>query len=164
MRRILLLLACLLILSRPVRADHLWLCSEAGGQYCLAAPLGETRVFLFHSATTGSVASRFTIDVTGAPGTTLLAFESPFGNIGQLGGEQWVGYGGCKTGALVGSIDMVAACGLLRVSHASAIDCSLTETSADTYGSLCVFCIENPVCYPSPTEQSTWGSVKALYR
>jgi hypothetical protein len=95
MRRILLLLACLLILSRPVRADHLWLCSEAGGQYCLAAPLGETRVFLFHSATTGSVASRFTIDVTGAPGTTLLAFESPFGNIGQLGGEQWVGYGCC---------------------------------------------------------------------
>jgi hypothetical protein len=165
MRRILLLLSCLLILSVPARAwDYLRLGCTETEPWCLEAPLGEARVYLFHS-TTGSIASRFTIDVSGAPGTTFVAFESPYGNSGQLGGEQWVAYGACKTGTiLVGSIDMVTACGPLRVGTGASLDCSGTETSADTYGSLCVWCRENPRCYPSPTEQSTWGAVKALYR
>jgi hypothetical protein len=165
MRRTLLLLACLLTLSGPARADYLELYAETAYGSCQEAPLGETRVHLYHTTTTGSIASRFTIDVTGAPGTTLLFFESQFGNIGPLGGEQWVGYGTCQTGIVeVGRIYMVTACGLLRIGPATAFDCSQTETAAGASCTLCVFCAENPVCYPSATQPSTWGSVKALYR
>jgi hypothetical protein len=165
MRKALFLSVCLLTAAPASRAQVLLLCT---GDYpngtCQLTQAGFQQLYVYEAyALEGATAVRFTFDVTNAPGTTLLGFESTFPHSGQLGGEISVSYGACLySEILVGSVYLVADCGYLRFSSAASKTCLSAERVMSSWP-LCV-CEKTFLCFVLATEASTWGAVKALYR
>jgi hypothetical protein len=130
-------------------------------------PSGFAQLLVVHNYAFETAGSSFTVDISLAPGTTLLGFESLYPHAGQLGGVQSVAYGECKSGTIeVGTVLLVAGCGELRIAPATALDCSGGEHGAydNRVGALCTCGYQSLRCFPLPTEHFTWGKVKALYR
>jgi hypothetical protein len=170
MKRTLLLLFSLLLISNAALADHIGIYSDPSGAECRLTA-GVTTAWVIHKYNaTGATASRFRIDSSSLVGT-IFVFNSTYVTIGNWNTDVSIAYGGCLSGPIVlGSFLMNATGGRLYVREAQGqscivyTDCNFSEYCA-TGGNACVACQSSCECQIcAPTEQSTWGSVKALYR
>ena len=168
MRRAIILTVFLAMLSGNARAlVHLTADPSSFESCWFSVPTGFTQFFVIHRYSSGAAGSRFNIDESGAPGTVLLAFSSPYAYTGLLGHEQIVTYGDCLYGSFtVATVDAFVACGELAMSSAFETMCAGGEfDSHNPYtGALCACTMSTRCCFTLATEPTTWGSVKALYR
>ncbi len=174
MKRILLLLVSLLLISSVAMADHIGIYSDATGQSCYLGNIAgqfSPNVTVIHKFASGAVGSRF--NITFPAGTAFFGFNSSYlqsCDPGPCTGNDLVmAYGACRSGDIVlGTINAIYGVGTLRVVHA--------DLSIDLYYADCSF-VEKPATGGSAyvgtpgacgevvaTQPSTWGSVKALYR
>ena len=166
MKRMLVLLVSILVISSVAMADHIGVYGDENGQSCnLGAPGLTTTPTIIDTTTSGATGSRF--KVTLPAGSTFLGFNTPFPEIGDLPGDQSLGYGGCYTGSIVlGTIVAAVTAGTVEVlpadNFASIIytDCSFGELNA-TGGKGYV---GSGDCLALAVEPPTWGRVKSLYR
>jgi hypothetical protein len=156
------LCACLLFLVPPASAEFIVIYGDQGGSLCGLATAGYAKVYVFDYTATAS-GTKFRLDTTNVPGTTLIAFSSPYAFTGDVNSLISINYGACYSGSfLVGTIDLVAACGWLGFQDVTFIDCQQHETPGE--GWPFPVCTSDEYCPPFATEEATWGSVKALYR
>lgn len=167
MKRMLLLLVSLLLISSVSMADHIGVYSDASGASCylgnIAGQFSPTATVI-HKFALGATGSLFNISFP--PGTSFFSFSSPYVPIPDVGGIS-LGYGQCLSGSIVlGNILAVYAPGTVQIVPADLhtnilyTDCSFTEKTA-TGGRAYVNTTGDCVLAVEP---STWGSVKALYR
>lgn len=166
MKRFLLALTCLgvclLSLVQPASAEWIVIYGDEAGYRCGLASAGYAQVHVFDYTATAS-GTRFRLDASNAPGTTLLWFTSPYAFTGDVNSMISIDYGACLGGSFkVGTLDLVAACGWLGFQDVTFIDCAHNETTGA--GWPFPVCAEYEWCPPFATRESTWGSVKALYR
>jgi hypothetical protein len=168
MKRMLLLLVSLLLISSVAMADHIGLYRDATGGSCYLGAPGQfnPNVAIIHKFTQGATGSRF--KATFPAGTSFFGFNTPYVPIGLLTGDLSLGYGQCLSGSIVlGTINAIYGAGTAQILPADAFayilytDCSFGEYPA-TGGN--AYIGGTGQCYPFAVEPSTWGSVKALYR
>ena len=169
MRRMLLLLACFVLISSAAMADHIRVYSDASGASCILAGGFNFTSTILQKFSTGTTGSRF--KVMFPAGSNFFAFNTPFNAVGFLPSDLALDYGQCRTGTVVlGTILANLSPGYVTVlpadNHTDIVsrDCDLVEQRASG-GSACVDCppLADP-CSQVATKPSTWGSVKALYR
>jgi len=171
MKRFLLLISCLLVISTTAWADVISVFSDASGASC---SIGAPGVFsptatVIHKFSTGATGSRF--KVTFPAGTAFFGFNTPYVPVGALNTDLSLGYGQCLNGLIVlGTINAIYGVGLGQVEKADLqamilyTNCLFAELPA-TGGKFVVGSGNgNYYCGETPVEPSTWGSVKALYR
>jgi len=153
-----------------------------------AAP-GLLNVFVVHNFTAGATASQFAVEECGPFELAYLAWTAA--HLVTVGGDTRTGVAvsydtGCAVGPiLVGTIayfgeGTTPPCAYLRViadpaaasGQIEGVDCGFLSTfpagslmSINSDGTC--FCVAGggfPPCNPVPTEESTWGKVKSLYR
>src|SRR5262249_55949564 len=144
---------------------------DASGSSCQLSGVGfMTTPTVLHRFTLGATASRWYINAGFAPGTTILAFTTPYTTVGDIHNDLRVGYAQCLTGTIVlgtlvmvsggiGHIDLIAAQGFANIIYT---DCSSGEhpaTGGNAYMNGSNNCGEIDAVEPS-----TWGQVKSLYR
>jgi hypothetical protein len=166
MKKVLLLTLAVLMISSVAMADHIGVYTDASGSSCLIAP-GSSSVTIVHKFSLGTTLSRWKIVL--APGSTFFAFNSPYPAIGTATSDISVAYGSCMTGSFSigqvfgayssGEITIVAADGQPYIIYAN---CDFAELPAS--GGSAWSGGATGDCHEVATEQSTWGSVKALYR
>jgi hypothetical protein len=111
------------------------------------------------------------MDLSGAPGTSFFAFNTPYVPIGNLTNDLSLGYGVCLTGTnslgtvvaswgASGTVAITAADGFPDIIYT---DCSFGELPGHG-GTAYVGSSAGDCNEPNPTQPSTWGQVKALYR
>ena len=174
-------IAALLICLTPIAAfagvGHLRAYADVGGLLCdLSDPGGVINVYIFHefSPGDGATGSRFSMS---KPTTwTYLNFVSPNVIIGIPITDIAVGYGACLTTktpigyAVFLSVQPSAPCSQVALNPPEgfpsifAADCSFVEVQMIGSLGLMVNPDQGCCCDCISTEQSTWGSVKALYR
>jgi hypothetical protein len=169
MKKVLLLVASIMMVANVAMADHIGLYTDPTGSSCfVAAPLSNGQVHVIHKFTLGTTGSRFQLDTAGAPGTFVFTFISTWSTIGNYV-DLSVGYSGCQPAGTVylGSFFGNFGAGMLQIIGAGA-DPAPTYTDCD-------FAAQNAIggkfyigtegnCGEVATEPSTWGQVKALYR
>lgn len=174
MKRLLLLLVSLLLLSSVAMADHIGIYSDASGESCNLGNIAgqfSTTVTVIHKFATGAVGSRFKILFPA--GTNFFVFNTPFVVVGVVPTDLSLGYGECRSGCIVlGNLIAIYGPGTLQVVAADLqanilyADCSFVEKIA-TGGTAPVngvgYCDAEGGCTVA-VEPSTWGSVKSLYR
>jgi hypothetical protein len=166
MKKVLLLMVAVLMISSVAMANHFGVYTDATGASCLLAPGFTSTATVIEKFSNGSTGSRF--KVTLPAGSSFFSFSSPWTPIGALTSDLSLGYGGCQNGSIVlgqivailnpGQMDVLPADGFPSIIYT---DCSFGEYPA-TGGNAYVGTQGN--CNEVATEQSTWGSVKALYR
>jgi len=171
MKKVLMLMASVLMVANVAMADHIGIYSDVSGGSCVVAP--GTNPFVIHKfSANGTVGSRWRINTAGAPGTSILFFNPTAGFVatGTPGDDITVGYGACIPGTIVvgqvffGSVGA----GVLKIEPALGfpmivnIACDFQEIAA-TGGNAYVGGADGP-CGEVATEATTWGQVKALYR
>ena len=168
MKKVLLLMVAVLMISSVAMASHIGVYSDGTGASCA---LGAPGVFnpsatVIEKFSTGSVATRF--KVVFPAGTAFFGFNTPYVPVGALTTDISIGYGTCLSGSIVlGTINAIYGAGqgdvLVADLQASIlyVDCSFGEHPA-TGGSFYVG--GQGDCKEVATEATTWGSVKALYR
>ena len=167
MKTLLLVLGITLGLTGVARADHITVAADAEGVQCYFADIGfNDQIFVVHKFSQGATTSRF--KVVFPPGSAFFGFISSYSTIGLLTSDMSVGYGTCLTGSwVIGTAVAVLYAGIMEVQPANAFptivysDCNFSEYvatggRADVATGFCLCCI--------PTEPTTWGEVKALYR
>lgn len=167
MKKVLLLMVAVLMISSVAMADHFGVYSDATGSSCALGAAGfNPNANVIHKFTLGATGSRF--KVTLPLGTLFFGFNTPYVPIGVLTSDLSLGYGLCLNGSIpLGTITAQYTAGVISVLPADAFasiiytDCSFGEYPA-TGGNAYVG-TEGP-CNEVATEQSTWGNVKALYR
>lgn len=167
MKRMLLLLVPLFLISSVAMADHIGIYRDATGNSCNLGAAGQfnPNAAIIHKFTAGATGSTF--KVTFPAGTSFFGFISPYVPVPVVGGDISLGYGQCLTGTIVlGTINAIYAPGVAQIGAADGYpsvvyaDCSfalLQATGGNAYVGI-------PGDCPIPVEPSTWGSVKALYR
>jgi hypothetical protein len=128
--------------------------------------------FVFHESTSGATDSDFRIAFDwGSGGGTVLFFSTPYAD-GPYSWQsgQTLSYGECKTGAFYAADLMItgstnAPCeAFAYVLDASARDCTGTWQSA-VGGTLTIDGNESCPCEEVvPTDVTSWGRIKSLYR
>jgi hypothetical protein len=173
MKKVLLLMVAVLMVSSVAMADHIGLYNDNAGTSCLLAPGGHfagTDCYVIHKFTTGATGSRWKINFPA--GSTIFAF-SPASGMSPLGvvtSDMSVGYGGCQTGTLV----LGACVGNLNPGTGAVVaadlqtdvvytDCDFVQKPASG-GTFTVAASGPAPCGEVATEPTTWGQVKALYR
>jgi len=169
MKKVLLLtLACLMI-SSVAMADHLGVYSDCTGSSCLlAAGFNNGATAVVHKFSLGATYSRW--KTTFPAGSNVFGFttQNSYPFIGNSATDISVAYGTCISGSFcIGTFTAILAPGEVVLSAADGqptvlwADCDFGEF-AGTGGSAWVGLTGD--CREVATEQSTWGSVKALYR
>lgn len=168
MKKVLLLMVAVLMVSNVAMANHFGVYADASGASCA---LGAAGVFnpsaaVIEKFSAGSTGSRF--KVVFPAGTSFFGFNSPFVPVGVLTSDLSLGYGQCLSGSIVlGTINAIYGAGTGDVEKADLqpnilyTDCSFGEYPA-TGGTFYVGTTGD--CHEVATEPSTWGQVKALYR
>ena len=170
------LLLCLFSQTASAGIGHVRLYADENGTVCdfhEPAPPGLYSIYVVHSIPPGDGARNIWFSVPVA--WQYLSFTTPYTYFGNFTGELAVGYGTCiTTTTVIGSAQFLVVsttppCSPLYVlppigrNNVGGLDCAGHDT--DTYG---VGGVVNPdqycCCDCIATEQSTWGSVKALYR
>ena len=168
MKRLLLLISSLLVISTTSWADLIGVYSDATGASCNLGAAGQfnPNATVIHRFTQGATGSRF--KVTFPAGTSFFGFNTPYVPVGALNSDLSLGYGQCLNGMIVlGTINAVYGAGTGTVEKADLqpiilyTDCVFAELPA-TGGNFYVG--GSDYCGSTPVEPSTWGSVKALYR
>jgi len=172
MKKILLLMVAVLMVANVAMADNIGVYSDASGTSCILAPgFSFGVVTVLHKYTLGATGSRFMLDASNAPGTSLIAFTTPYTPVGNIAVDLALGYGGCEVGTVnLGTLTIIAALGYMDVKAATGFpdilytDCAFNEKLA--YGSRTWIGTPPPLatCNEVATKASTWGQVKALYR
>lgn len=168
MKKVLLLMVAVLMVSSVAMADHFGVYADNSGASCsLAAG--------FQSGTTAAVIEKFSAGTTGSrfkvtlpAGSSFFSFSTPFTPIGTLTSDLSLGYGLCLNGSVVlGNIIAIMNPGSGQVLPADLFtniiytNCEFAELPA-TGGTYYVGGSGN--CNEIATEPTTWGQVKALYR
>jgi hypothetical protein len=165
MRKVLLFVVAGLMISSAAMADNISVYSDCTGASCELAVGFTSTAAVVHKFTTGATGSRFKCVLPA--GSSFFSFATGFTPVGNLMTDLSVGYGTCLTGTIcIGSIVAILNPGTLSTTAADGFasiiytDCVFAEKPAfggDAYVGTTGQC-------PLPTQQSTWGSVKALYR
>jgi hypothetical protein len=174
MKKVLLLMVAVLMISSVAMADHVGMYNDQAGTSCLLAPGFDsgTYGFIIHKFSVGATGVRFKVNFPA--GSAVFAFtpSGAFSALGVLTSDMSVGYGGCQnSGAIVvGSIVASLAPGAGAVVAADLqtsvvfTDCGFTQKDC-TGGTFTIGASGSTACTdPNATEPTTWGSVKALYR
>jgi hypothetical protein len=165
MKKVLLLMTAVLMISSVAMASHFGIYTDATGSSCNFAPGFSPNVTLIEKFSTGSTSSRLMVNF-GANG--FFGFNTTFVPVGTLNSDISIGYGQCLNGSIVlgtaivslvgGQMTVLPATGFSFILYT---DCSFAELPATggqandgTTGD----------CNEVATESSTWGQVKALYR
>ena len=167
MKCTLLLMISVLMIANVAMADHIGIYSDATGQSCNIGFPGQfnPNATVIHKFASGATGSSF--GFTCPPGTAFFGFNSPY-YICEFDCDHFsLGYGQCRTGSIVlGTINAIYGVGTVQVVHSDSFsdiiyaDCSF-ELKVATGGSAYVGTTGD--CTVA-VEQSTWGSVKVLYR
>jgi hypothetical protein len=155
--------------------DHIGIYGDASGSTCeltLRTP-GPVSSYVVHKfADRGTTGSRWKVSDTST--LTATSASSPFTFFGDPYTDLSVGYGGCRTGVFhIMTLTHVwsgqpVSCGRLTVgpppgsTTVMTTDCDYALQSAN--GGTFYFDSGNYWCCPEPTETTSWGAVKALYR
>ena len=169
MKKVLLLMVAVLMVSNVAMANHFGVYNDSSGSSCvLSATPGQfsSTATAIEKFSLGSTGSRFKITLP--PGSSFFGFQTTFVPIGVMTSDLSLGYGQCLSGSIVlGTINAIYTAGTLSVLPADGFpniiytDCSFGEYPA-TGGNAYVG--TTGPCNEVATEQSTWGNVKALYR
>jgi hypothetical protein len=166
MKKVLLLMVAVLMISSVAMADHLGVYADCSGASCSLAPGFTSTAAVVHKFTLGATGVRF--KVTLPAGSSFFSFSTPYTPVGSMTSDLSVGYGQCLVGTIcVGNIVAILNPGTINVLPADTFpnilytDCVFAEKSA-TGGDAYVGGTGD--CHEVATEQSTWGQVKALYR
>ncbi len=168
MKKVLLLMVAVLMISSVAMADHIGVYSDNTGASCALGAAGQFNpsATVIHKFTAGATGSRFKVTFPG--GTAFFGFNTPYVPVGALNSDISLGYGSCLSGTIVlGTINAIYGPGTGMVEKADLqsiilyTNCLFAELPA-TGGNFYVAGTGN--CGEVATEQSTWGSVKALYR
>ena len=162
----------MLLMGSAALADHIGIYRDAGGESCRLDPGYSTNATIIHKYSLGATGSIFRVDFSQAPGSTFIAFHSPFVPLGVLTTGIMIGYGGqCATGNIVvGTIEAILGPGILSVApYTEFPNIEYSACEAINYpatGGTAIVGFEGPDDCSDPTaaEQSTWGRVKSLYR
>ena len=168
MKKVLLLMVAVLMISSVAMADHISVYTDASASVCA---LGSAGAFLqpvvVHKLSAGTLSSRFKLTLPA--GSNLFGFNTPYVTVGNIQSDLSVGYGVCLNGAsVIGTLAGIFGAGTLDVVAADlqttiiVTDCTAAEfpaTGGTAYVGTTGDCHE-----PNATENSTWGQVKALYR
>ena len=168
MKKVLLLMLAVLMISSAAMAEHIGLFADQAGTNCTLAPGFNPNVYLVESSLGGTTGSRFKV-VPGA-GNSIFAFNTSYVPIGNVSNDLSLAYGQCLTGQVVlGSLLMsLAGPGNLEVTAADAFpniiytDCLFGEYPAT--GGKAYVGVAGNCQFPIATQPSTWGQVKSLYR
>lgn len=168
MKKVLLLMVAVLMVSSVAMAEHIGVYADANGNSCSLAPgfqSGATAAVI-EKFSTGTTGSRF--KVTLPAGSSFFSFASPYTPVGNLLTDLSMGYGQCLSGSVViGNIIAILGAGSGSVLAADLqpniiyTNCDFAELPA-TGGDYFVGGTGN--CKEVATEPTTWGQVKALYR
>ena len=173
MKKVLLLMVAVLMVSSVAMADHIGFYLDSGGTSCLIAPGGHfagTDCYVIHKFTTGATGSRWKLNLPA--GSSIFAFSpsSGFSPLGTVQSDMSVGYGGCQTGTLVlGACigNLVAGSGAVVAADLQTdvliTDCDFVQKPASG-GTFTIGAAGPAPCGEVATEPTTWGQVKALYR
>ncbi len=167
MKRMLLLLVSLLLISSVAMADHIGIYSDATGSSCYLGPAGafNPTATIIQKFSSGATGSRFKASLP--VGSNFFGFNTPYVPVGVLTSDLSLGYGTCLAGSIVlGTVIAIYGPGQVNIVPAETFpniiytNCSFGEFPA-TGGTGYVGSGE---CNDFAVEASTWGGVKALYR
>jgi hypothetical protein len=167
MKRMLLLLVFILLVSSVASANFISIYSDGTGASCVLAPGFNPTVTVIDKFDIGSVRARFSM-TTGA--NQIISYSSPYATVGNLASDITVEYGQCLTGSLVLVTAVMNLTGGFLYIHPAqgqtqvlTTDCALVNHKTQ-WGYAAIGNIYDPCNQQVTTEPSTWGSVKALYR
>jgi len=168
MKKVLLLTLAVLMISSVAMADHLGVYSDCTGSSCLVAPGFQSTTAVVHKFSLGTTLSRWKVTVPAGSNVFSFTTQNSYPALGTATTDIAVAYGTCLTGSFcVGTFAAIWAPGEIQVTIADGQSmiiyaaCDFGEHPA-TGGSAWVGVPGD--CREVATEQSTWGSVKALYR
>jgi hypothetical protein len=169
MKKVLLLMVAVLMVSSVAMADHFGVYSDDTGSSCVIATGFIPTATVIHKFTVGGTGARFAVDLPA--GSSFFGFNTPFVPIGVLTSDLSLGYGQCLIGSIpLGTITAIYAPGLIKVRAADAFpniiytDCSFGEYPASGGQAWAGTPPQDFSCAEVATQESTWGNVKALYR
>jgi len=169
MKKHLLLVVSLLLAAHPVLADHIAPYTDETGSSCNIASGFSTTAALIQKFSSGTYGCRFALDLSAAPGSDVLALQTPYTWTGLITLDLSVGYGQCLSGDIViGTMVAIWAPGAISVVPALGqpyllwLDCNFQELPGS--GGHASIDGDGHGCDYDAVEQSTWGQVKALYR
>jgi hypothetical protein len=169
MKKVLLLMVAVLMISSVAMADHIGIYSDASGTSCSIIAGFTSGSTVIHKQTPGTTGSRWYLDASGLAGG-IFAFNANYNTVGNYANDLSIAYGQCLAGPLVlGTILMNATGGVIVVKPAQGFTdiivtaCDFGEHPASG-GQAFVGVVSTNCLEPLATEQSTWGQVKALYR
>lgn len=169
MKKVLLLMMAVLMVSSVAMADHFGLYSDASGSSCLLTLGFNPNVTLIEKFSTGTTGSRLKVDMGG---NGNFGFTTSFVPVGTIGTDISIGYGLCLTGSVVlGTLTMnltvpgstmavLPAVGFPSILYT---DCGFVKLPG-TGGIAHVGTGNAQDCGEVATEPTSWGKVKALYR
>jgi hypothetical protein len=158
-----------LMISSVAMADQIGVFTDASGSSC-DLPDGFTfSATIIHKFSNGSVGSRFKVVLP--PSSSFFGFNTPWNTTGSLTTGISVDYGACLTGSIViGTMASILVPGVIEIQPADndlGYVVSVTCSGFQRYvypGNASVGGVPGGCYMPLPTESSTWGGVKALYR
>jgi hypothetical protein len=168
MKKVLLLMvAVLMISSVAMSAPHYGIYSDCSGSSCSLASGFVQGAALVEKFSTGTTGCR--LKVVLPAGSNFFGFTTSYVPIGNLTTDLSLGYGVCLTGTnCLGTIAAILAPGTITVTAADGFpniiytDCSFGELIG--HGGTAYVGSTGNCNEPNPTQPSTWGQVKALYR
>lgn len=169
MKKVLLLMVAVLMISSVAMADHIGVYTDGTATACLLAPGFTSTATVVQKFSTGSSAARFKVVLPA--GSSFFSFSTPYTTSGGLTTDLSVGYSPCLSGSfVVGQIVAILTPGTISVAASDLqsnifwLDCDFIQHNG-TGGHATVGASGNPQdCGEVATEPSTWGQVKALYR
>ena len=168
MKKVLLLMLAVLMISSAAMAEHIGLFSDTNGTDCKLAAGFNPNVYVVESSLGGTTGSRF--KVTPGAGNSILAFNTTYVPIGNISNDLSLAYGQCLTGQVVlgsilmslagpGSLEVVAADAFPTIIYTNCLFGEFPATGGKAYVGVVGDC-----AFPIATQPSTWGQVKSLYR
>ena len=166
MKKLLLVTLLALLSATSAFADNIVVATDATGTNCAIAPGFSSTATVIHRFTSGATGSRFKVELPA--GTQFFSFATTYVPIGSLPSDLSLGYGQCLTSSIAlgtivaiwanGEIKVLAADGFPNIIVTDCVFAELPATGATSYVQ------STPVDCTTPTDQSTWGKVKSLYR
>jgi hypothetical protein len=168
MKKVLLLMVSALMIANVAMAvtPHFGVYSDCTGTSCSIAPGFTQVVALVEKLAVGTTGCRLKVSLPA--GSSFFGFTTPFVPIGNLTTDLSLGYGLCLDGTVClgtiagilnpGTISVGAADGFANIIYT---DCSFGEYPG--HGGV-AYVGSTGDCGEVPTQPSTWGQVKALYR
>jgi hypothetical protein len=169
MKKVLLLMVAILMISSVAMADHFGLYSDASGTSCLLVLGFNPNVTLIEKFSNGTTGCRLMVDMGG---NGNFGFTTPWVPVGNIASDLSLAYGSCQTGSVVlGTLTMNLTISGSKMTVLPATlfpniiytTCSFEELPA-TGGYANVGTGSPTDCGEVATEPTTWGQVKALYR